>query len=142
MKLLSFIIFLLITTSITGQAFKKDWITFYNRYWNVIYSNDNTQYIHKTTQGQIIFQNKNDTALNLIYYVYLKSDIDTDFCKKIMNWQLIQSCITITNGKSDFMSFDYGDYFYFLQPCHSCHTGKNDECEKLADQLIKFIPVK
>jgi hypothetical protein len=128
-------------TSDNGQTFQKDWTEFTTTNWSTNFLNDNSSeyYLNKKTQGRLVFKNKNDTTLTLTYYVYFKSEMDSAFNKKIIDWLSIRSCVTMTNDKSNFISFYFGQNYYLLKPCHRCHTATNKDCELLSGQLLTFI---
>jgi len=87
----------------------------------------------------MIFQNRQNPEIKIYYSVYLYTDTDRSFRKKIKNWYFIQSCATITNKESTFISFNFKHFYNLLKPCHNCQTGINKECAELVHHLNNNI---
>jgi hypothetical protein len=139
MKIIILTIFLLTIQTTFGQTFVSDWTDFSNLKWGIEFRSDSKPYFSKTTKGQLIFLNKQNPNLKVVYNVLLKSDFDSLLKREIYSWNFVQSCLTITNDKLTFESFFMDQYYYDLKPCHDCHTGTNQDCAELAEQLNKYI---
>ena len=144
MKQVFYIIILIsFSRQVFAQTFKTDWQTFSNKNWVISFNSDTkVSFANKNTFGQLFFTNKADNSIGLTYDVYLKSDLDSVFFKKVMDWYFIQSCATWTNSNKSFYSFDFKSFYYLLKPCHNCHTATNKDCEDLAEQLFKLYSTK
>lgn len=139
MKIIILTIFLLTIQSTFGQTFVSDWTDFSNLKWGIELLSDSKPYFSKTTQGQLIFLNKQNPNLKVVYNVFLKSDVDSLLKREIYSWNFVQSCLTITNDKFAFESFFLDQNYYDLKPCHDCYTGTNPDCAELEEQLNKYV---
>jgi hypothetical protein len=139
MKINLLTIFLLTIQTTFGQTFSSDWTKFSDTKWTVELINDTSPFLDKSTQGEMIFQNRQNPEIEIYYSVYLNTDIDSSFRKKIKNWYFIQSCATITNKENTFISFEFKQFYYLLKPCHNCQTGTNKECAELVHHLNDYI---
>jgi hypothetical protein len=143
-KLIALFLTLVISSASFGQKFSEYWRAFNSPRWKVNFIVDKTPeyFLEKNTQGRLVFANKTDSALIVTFYVYLKAEMDSSFKKKIFGWLISQSCLTLTDGKTDFVSFNFGQFYYLLKPCHSCHPATNEDCELLEKQILNFIVKK
>lgn len=144
MKLIILVLSLTISGLTFGQKFKKDWSKFNASSWTAKFISDKSSedFLIKETQGRLVFKYKSDATQMVTYYVYYKSDMDSSFNKKIIGWLISKSCLTLTNRKTNFASFELGQYYYLLKPCHTCHSATNQDCEFLAEQILTFIKGK
>ena len=117
------------------HTFEKDWNSFNCPNWSIKFIDDSSDYLEKPTEGRLQFINQIDTTLTLTYFVFRKSILDEDFEKRKIHWNIIQSCVTVTNGKSPFTDFDFNGNYYLLKPCYNCNVGTSKECELLALKL-------
>ncbi len=137
MKTNTFIFFFLLTTVSFGQSFKKDWDAFVPyKHWELKFNEDSLSFLGVKAQGHMRIRSTADTTLGVVFSVYLKSDTDSIFQKKLKHWLFAQSCTSFTANKINFTTFDFKDYFYLLQPCHRC---TNDICYKSAEKLLMYI---
>ena len=139
MKIIILTILLLAFQTTFGQTFVSDWTKFSDSKWTVKFLNDKSPHLDKNTQGLLIFQNIQNSKLQVVYYVFLKSDLDSLFKKKIKNWYFVQACLTFTNGNLDFYPFNFRQFYYCLKPCHNCDTKNNIDCAELANRLQEYI---
>ena|SRR5574343_306356 len=139
MRLFIAILFFLITHIANGQTFKKDWTAFIAKNWTVTFTSDTTPYLSSTPVGQLIFKCKVDKELKVQYYVFNKSKVDSSFLRKKHEWEFVQSCGVFTDGKTNFNSFEFGQFYYFLKTCHNCNTGLSRQCQNLSNKLSDFV---
>ena len=137
-----FIIFF-VSRQFAAQTFVSDWTSFSNKKWTVIFNQIPTSpFVDKKTKGQIVFKNKKDKSLELTFEIYAKLDHDTILKKAIHDWYFVQSCSNMTKDGKSFSEFEFKNYYYYLKPCHNCHTALSTDCYQLADQLAKYILTK
>lgn len=141
MKIILLTIFFLTIQIAFGQSFYSDWTTFSDKKWSVELINDTSHFLGKSTQGRMIFRNNQNPEIKIHYFVFLNSDIDSSFRKKINNWYFIQSCATITNKESTFISFKLKQFYYLLKPCHICYNGEDKVCVELVHHLNDYVLV-
>ena len=142
MRLILLIIFYFSFHITFGQTFKNDWTTFSAKNWTANFNFDTTSYFTKSTIGQLVFKNKIDKKLKLQYFVFEKNKIDTLFLRKKHEWEFVQSCGVLTDGKTNFTSFEFGQFYYLLKICHNCNTGLSTKCQVLSNKLSSFSKEK
>ncbi|MBF6640227.1 hypothetical protein IVB69_01915 [Flavobacterium sp. J49] len=133
-----FIIFSIFCFEISqSQSVENDWKEFNCENWTVKIDMKKSSFLGKEIQYNVTFINTKGNSRKVNYYVYKKSDIDTNFNKEVEKYLFVQSCF-FQSGKFNFKSFYLNDYYYFLVPCH-CSTKENKDCENLAENIEKYI---
>ncbi len=145
MKALVLSLFLVFTLTASAQNFRKDWNFFKLRTgWYLNFSKDKSPYVGtKKTQGHMTFTSSKDSTLRVVYYIYLKMDMDTAFVNKINQSRLLYPFCMNKDDKIDlnFESFEYKDFFYLTKPCPDCPM-KNKDCAILAQDIFDFVSGK
>ena len=120
-----------------AQSLENDWEKFNCENWTVKIDAKKSSFLGKEIQYNVTFFNIKSNSRNVKYYVYKKTDIDSNFNKELEKYLFVQSC-SFQSGKFDFKSFYLNEYYYFLVPCH-CSTKENKECENLAENINNYI---
>ena len=136
-----FIIFFLLAFSrqLIGQTFADDWKTFKCKEFIISIDSTHDQMWDKITYGKLTFKNKKDKSIVLKYHAFLITDTDSAFYKKIHDWYVIQSCVSMSEL---FRPFNHNKFYYYLEPCDRCMTSFNSynkECSELLNQIKKFV---
>jgi hypothetical protein len=120
-----------------AQTLENDWKEFKCENWTIKIDEDKSSFLGKEIQYNVTFINTKGNSKEVKYFVYKKSDIDSDFKKEVQFYYMIQSCLFVS-GKFNFDSFYLNDYYYFLKPCH-CNTKENKDCRNLAEYIEKYL---
>ena len=140
MKIYLIIISLFCIENCLSQSIENEWKKFNCENWIVKIDEEKSIFLGKEMQFYVSFINTKGNSKEVNYFVYKKSDIDSNFNKEVLNYYMIQSCIYI-NDKVGLESFYLNDYYYFLKPCH-CNTRDNQDCGNLSKKIKKHITIK
>jgi hypothetical protein len=140
MLILQKILFLSILLDCQGlfaQSFKDDWTGFAVKNWTIRLSSDTRKFLDNFSPvGRIQIESDIDSTRVIRFAVFDKSIAQTSkFQKEINEWLFRQSCLSF--NKENIVSFYYGDFYYFIQPCDNCFSDikENKDC----DALTKYI---
>lgn len=107
--------------------------------WKINYSHKEGFFLSYKYLSELTFTKDEDTSTRVKYLIFNNSIVDNEFKSKLNKYLYIQSCMQITNGKADFLSFEKRGYYYFLIPCNYCSVGLDSSCAKLSECLNSCI---
>ena len=139
LKILLLLIFTGFIQESNSQVFKPDWQFFTSDLYNVEFKQNITTYASLDNIGELHFVSKKDPSKFIIYFVFNREKITTDFEDGDYVEQKL-SCIHLR--PTEFTIFLSQKYYYLMNPWQDCENTNDILFIDLPKEIFNYIMVQ